>query len=404
MATTATVATTGLVTAGVAAASAAPPRAVADKRAATQANAPVEHRPAPEAAPRAANPVDWSGWWDPAVASAMPAFNPAPANGASSAANAFGSAANAFGSAANGFGSATNGFGSATNGFGSATNGFDPTANGLGPTPNGSTCCNGLGRPPRQRLQPECRRARGRGRRARARHRGHRPGSDAYGLVANGSGQATLGTGPNGPAGGAGPTAADSGPAANGSGPAPFDAGLTGDANSPTTLGAGRAAITDGPVGNGSAAPTGSRDGIDPVGAEGLSTPTYRASTSPTWAGGPLPASSKPSPTPRPLIVDAPPVPTGAVPNPRTSGPVDPVSGLRRRIPQAHLSAELRTPEAEPAEPVVDRRSTVDAAAALSRYQASRAAAQAAVGDNRPGDTTSDSDNTTDDAVNGGRA
>ena len=225
------------------------------------------------------------------------------------------------------------------------------------------------------------------------------PARDAYGLVANGSGQATLGTGPNGSAGGAGPTAADSGPAANGSGPTPFGTGLTGDANSPTTLGAGRAANTDGPVGNGSAANR-LGDGIDAVGAEGLSTPAYRASSSPTWASGPLPASSKPSPTPRPLIVDAPPVPTGAVPNPRTSGPVDPVSGLRRRIPQAHLSAELRTPEAEPAEPVVDRRSTVDAAAALSRYQASRAAAQAAVGDNRPGDTTSNSD----DAVNGGRA
>ena len=185
--TTATVATTGLVTAGVAAASASPPRAVADKRAATQAKAPVEHRPAPEAAPRAANPVDWSGWWDPAVASAMPAFNPAPANGASPAANAFGSA--------------TNGFGPATNGFGSATNGFDPTANGLGSTPNGfEPAANGLGRA--SHANGSSRSVGGLGAVADGREPGAEstgPARDAYGLVANGSGQATLGTGPNGP-------------------------------------------------------------------------------------------------------------------------------------------------------------------------------------------------------------
>jgi len=396
--TTTTTATAGLVTAG-AAASAAPARAVADKRAATQANTPAEHRPAPEAPRRAADQVDWSGWWDPAVASAMPAFNPAPANsfdptingfdlvangfdpaasGVSSAASGVSSAASGVSSAANGVGVSptANGFDPAANGVSSATNGFGPTPYGLGPTPNGlDPAVNGLGREGTANgsgrdvgwLEPAA--------------DGREPGAertgtarDANGLGANGSGQAPLGT------------------------------DLNGDANSPTTLGAGWPAVTDGPVGHGSTAANGLAERIDPEGAEGLSTPTYRASTSPISASGPLPASTKPSPTPRPLIVDAQPVPTGAVPSPRTSAPVDPVSGLRRRIPQAHLSAELRTPEVEPAEPVVDRRSTVDAAAALSRYQASRAAAQAAVGDNRPGDTPFDSDNTTDDAVNGGRA
>src|SRR6185436_15005952 len=31
------------------------------------------------APPRALDTADWQGWWDPAVASAMPAFNPTPA-------------------------------------------------------------------------------------------------------------------------------------------------------------------------------------------------------------------------------------------------------------------------------------------------------------------------------------
>ena len=61
-------------------------------------------------------------------------------------------------------------------------------------------------------------------------------------------------------------------------------------------------------------------------------------------------------------------------------------SGLRRRIPQAHLSAQLRTPEPEVVAPVLDPPSTVNAAAALSRYQASRAAAQARVGNGLPVD------------------
>jgi signal transduction histidine kinase len=136
----------------------------------------------------------------------------------------------------------------------------------------------------------------------------------------------------------------------------------------------------------------------------GLGTSTHHASTSPAWSHNPRSAPSKPSPTQRPMIIDAPPIPVGAVPNPRSSGPIDPVSGLRRRIPQAHLSAELRVREPESVEPVINYRSTADAAAALSRYQASRAAAQAAVGNTTPRDTADDAESTTNDHANGGRA
>jgi hypothetical protein len=56
---------------------------------------------------------------------------------------------------------------------------------------------------------------------------------------------------------------------------------------------------------------------------------------------------------------------------------VDPVSGLRRRVPQAHLAPELRQemPEPEPVAAVLPDR-TAEAADALSRYQASRQAAR----------------------------
>jgi hypothetical protein len=50
------------------------------------------------------------------------------------------------------------------------------------------------------------------------------------------------------------------------------------------------------------------------------------------------------------------------------------VGGLRRRVPQSHLAAELREPTA-PATPIPVAPTTVDAADALSRYQASRARA-----------------------------
>src|SRR6185312_12644358 len=93
--------------------------------------------------------------------------------------------------------------------------------------------------------------------------------------------------------------------------------------------------------------------GLEP----GTSTPTYRASTVPSMSSMSTPSAPAeetrqaepprphPSPGPRPLVVDAPPLPTATVPQQRPSGPVDPVSGLRRRVPQSHLSAQLRTPE-----------------------------------------------------------
>jgi len=133
--------------------------------------------------------------------------------------------------------------------------------------------------------------------------------------------------------------------------------------------------------------------------APGASTPTYHAST-----GSPQvdelrqdeDQRPRPSPSPRPLVVDAPPLPTAAVPEQRPSGPVDPVSGLRRRVPQSHLSAQLRAPESDTPAPVLHPPSTADAAAALSRYQASRAAAQARVGGSPPTDPATTTGNFAD--------
>ena len=86
------------------------------------------------------------------------------------------------------------------------------------------------------------------------------------------------------------------------------------------------------------------------------------------------PSRPRPSPpSPRPAVIGA-----GPIPSPRPTAPQPPEGGLRRRVPQAHLSAQLRTPEPEPAAHGVPERTTAEAAAALSRYQASRAAAQAA--------------------------
>jgi signal transduction histidine kinase len=67
----------------------------------------------------------------------------------------------------------------------------------------------------------------------------------------------------------------------------------------------------------------------------------------------------------------------GSGPSRATDIPVDPVSGLRRRVPQAHLAPELRQemPEPEPVAAVLPDR-TAEAADALSRYQASRQAAR----------------------------
>jgi hypothetical protein len=83
-----------------------------------------------------------------------------------------------------------------------------------------------------------------------------------------------------------------------------------------------------------------------------------------------------------PAVVAALPVPrTKEAVLPSVSAPRSPGSReLRRRVPQAHLAPELRHPStglAETAAPL----SADAAASALSRYQASRLAAQAVVGD-----------------------
>jgi hypothetical protein len=103
-------------------------------------------------------------------------------------------------------------------------------------------------------------------------------------------------------------------------------------------------------------------------------------------------------PLPLATVVDAPPVDGAALPRPRADEPRVPAPlprprpdqvktppggpagrGLRRRVPQSHLAPELRHRNhgglAETATPL-----SADAAAtALSRYQASRLAAQAVV-------------------------
>ncbi|HYH29117.1 MAG TPA: ATP-binding protein [Pseudonocardia sp.] len=82
-----------------------------------------------------------------------------------------------------------------------------------------------------------------------------------------------------------------------------------------------------------------------------------------------------PSPSPRPR-------PNGSgIPAPRNGAEVPAASGgrpsLRRRVPQAHLAPELRQPSVE--EPDFSLPPDGAAASALSRYQASRQAAQAVV-------------------------
>ena len=92
----------------------------------------------------------------------------------------------------------------------------------------------------------------------------------------------------------------------------------------------------------------------------------------------------------RPADVRPAPAPVAALPVPRSADGPAPVPGrgprtaahrgLRRRVPQSHLAPELRQPVtglADTASPL----SADAAASALSRYQASRLAAQAVVGD-----------------------
>ena len=69
------------------------------------------------------------------------------------------------------------------------------------------------------------------------------------------------------------------------------------------------------------------------------------------------------------------------VPRAATGEPATGSSGLRRRVPQASLAPELKaaaaSAKATPATPAVPAGPSTDAAQALSRYQASRQAAQA---------------------------
>ncbi|MGH3614069.1 MAG: ATP-binding protein, partial [Pseudonocardia sp.] len=97
-------------------------------------------------------------------------------------------------------------------------------------------------------------------------------------------------------------------------------------------------------------------------------------------AHSPMPTARQPIPAARPPIPHAPvgdhlPRP-GAVPE----APGHATDGLHRRVPQANLAPELRQalPAADSDAPVGH---TVEAASALSRYQASRRSAQAMVGD-----------------------
>jgi hypothetical protein len=286
-----------------------------------------------EAPPLAANTADWQGWWDPAVASAMPAFNPTSAS--------TGGAGPAVG-------------GPPTNGYGNGSPAHSPTLGGLDPVANGHGAS-------------------------------HEHGQGTNGHPTNG--HPTNGHGANGHGTPAPPAAS-----------APTDRGANPDRAEPRSDGVGS---------------TGGRS-YDPFfvsslwGADGdvtlepgSSTPTYHVSTGSPQVDGQRQEEDqrpRPSPSPRPLIVDAP--SQAAVPEQRPSGPVDPVSGLRRRVPQSHLSAQLRTPEDDTPAPVLHRPSSADAAAALSRYQASRAAAQARVGSSAPTDPAT----TTQDFADGGHA
>ncbi|WP_214407809.1 hypothetical protein, partial [Pseudonocardia lacus] len=100
------------------------------------------------------------------------------------------------------------------------------------------------------------------------------------------------------------------------------------------------------------------------------------------------PARVRPGPSTGPITWVDPPEPAGGsghrdpLPSGRTL--FNPDAELRRRVPQANLAPELRdapqAPQHAPAAPVPPSH-TRAAASALSRYQASREAARAAVGD-----------------------
>lgn len=118
--------------------------------------------------------------------------------------------------------------------------------------------------------------------------------------------------------------------------------------------------------------------GADGPELEPLSRPEAPA-PSPALRAVPTPRAD-PAPTPSPTPAE--PAAATPAPNPETAGEGAPFT-LRRRVPQAHLTPELRQPmAAENPAPVVP---TAGAAGALSRYQASRQAARDVV-DGESGD------------------
>jgi hypothetical protein len=120
-----------------------------------------------------------------------------------------------------------------------------------------------------------------------------------------------------------------------------------------------------------------------PSGSPTPDTAPASSATHPDQVDGPGQDSpAVPSPRPRSATAQLPPQPDRRAAASTGDAPVDPISGLRRRVPQAHLVPELRgTPSA--ADTVGSRLPdhTTDAANALSRYQASRQAARTAVED-----------------------
>ena len=164
------------------------------------------------------------------------------------------------------------------------------------------------------------------------------------------------------------------------------------DVDGPERHAGGRVAVPE----QARALPAATSDSSSPA----IGIPVRRVPERPTEAGmprrhtPPVPTARKGAPPPvvdrrRPERPPIGPAVVAALPVPRTteavlpavSAPRSPGSReLRRRVPQAHLAPELRHPStglAETAAPL----SADAAASALSRYQASRLAAQAVVGD-----------------------
>jgi signal transduction histidine kinase len=117
--------------------------------------------------------------------------------------------------------------------------------------------------------------------------------------------------------------------------------------------------------------------------------PAYAEWTDGTGWWDPTIASAMPASDPTPDAVDGSALATATpVPAPSPT-PSQPARALKRRVPQSHLFAQLRVTEPEPvAERPGPERTTAETAAALSRYQASRAAAQAAADEENRRDGT----------------